>query len=154
MDGLLTKPLEPLRLRETLDKYALGVATPEGLRPVAPPTLLRMPIQPIDLAQLRIIVGDDAQFLQELCNTFIASSSRIVDELRRAVDSNDRTLVGAMAHKLKGGSGSVCARHVGDLAAILEKAAPTSPLPDLGNRVNEIHAALEECAGFIEAQVA
>jgi len=109
---------------------------------------------PIDLAQLRIIVGDDAEFLQELCSTFVTSSTKIVDELRRAVESNDRTLLSAMAHKLKGGSGSVCARRVGDLAATLEKIAPTSPFADLGHQVDEIHEALEECAGFIEAQVA
>jgi HPt (histidine-containing phosphotransfer) domain-containing protein len=111
-------------------------------------------IHPIDLAQLRIIVGDDNEFLQELCSTFVTSSAKIVDELRRAVESHDRAQLGAMAHKLKGGSGSVCARHVGDLAALLEKAAPTLPFQDLGRRVDEIHVALEECAGFIEAQVA
>jgi HPt (histidine-containing phosphotransfer) domain-containing protein len=92
--------------------------------------------------------------MQELCSTFLTSSTKIVEELRRAVDSEDRTLLGAMAHKLKGGSGSVCARRVGDLAATLEKAAPTLPIQELGRSVNEIHAALEECAGFIEAQVA
>jgi CheY-like chemotaxis protein len=165
MDGLLTKPLEPLRLREILDKYSLGTERPapvalSTLEPAASksaapsPVAVRASAQPIDLAALRIIVGDDTEFMQELCSTFVESSSKIVDELRRAVETNDRTLVGAMAHKLKGGSGSVCARRVGDLAATLEKAAPSLPFPDLDHRVKEIHEALEECAGFIEAQVA
>ena len=153
MDGLLTKPLEPLRLREALDRYGLGQAGVDNAKPAAV-AVARANLQPIDLAQLRIIIGDDSEFLQELCSTFVSSSTKIVEELRRAVDSKDRALLGAMAHKLKGGSGSVCARRVGDLAATLEKAALTLPIPELGASVNEIHAALEECAGFIEAQVA
>jgi two-component system, sensor histidine kinase and response regulator len=152
MDGLLTKPLEPLRLRETLDRHGLAGPGVEPIKPAA--AVVRPTIQPIDLAQLRIIVGDDEEFVHELCSTFLTSSNKIIEELRRALAADDRVLLGAMAHKLKGGSGSVCARRVGDLAASLEKAAPSLPMTDLGRSVNEIHAALEECAGFIEAQVA
>jgi two-component system, sensor histidine kinase and response regulator len=155
MDSLLTKPLEPLRLRETLDRHGLGSTQPAAVAS-APAAAARVTpaIQPIDLVQLRIIVGDDREFMQELCRTFIASSSKILEELRRAIESQDRALLGAMAHKLKGGSGSVCARRIGDLAASLEKSAPSGDMPQLGSSVEQIHVALEECAGFIEAQVA
>ncbi len=150
MDGLLTKPLEPVRLGETLARHGLAG---EGATITALP-LLRPAAQAIDLARLRAIVGEDHEFVQELCRTFLASSGRIVDELRRALAVDDRALLGALAHKLKGGSGSVCAQRVGDLAAVLERSSATRSAVDLGELVEQIVAAIRECAGFIEAQVA
>jgi len=151
MDGLLTKPLEPLRLGEILARHGLGgesgpaMASLPAMRPVAPA---------IDLARLRTLVGDDTEFVQELCRTFLASSGRIVEELKRALADDDRALLVTLAHKLRGGSGSVCAQRVGDLAAVLERTAPGRPATELAEAVEQISAALKECAGFIEAQVA
>ncbi len=150
MDGLLTKPLEPIRLAETLDRHGLG-AEGSTLPPLPP---ARPSAQPIDLARLRIIVGDDEEFIEELCRTFLASSGRIVEELRRALEANDRALLGTLAHKLKGGSHSVCAQRVGDLAAVLERGAATGAPVELVELVEHIRGAVKECAGFIEAQVA
>ncbi len=151
MDGLLTKPLEPVRLGETLARHGLGgesgpvMTSLPTMRPVAPA---------IDLARLRALVGDDSAFVQELCRTFLASSGRIVEELRRALTADDRALLATLAHKLRGGSGSICAQRVGDLAAVLERSAAGRPAEELTEAVEHIDAALKECAGFIEAQVA
>ncbi len=150
MDGLLTKPLEPVRLGETLTRYGLG-----GKRAtIASLPLMRPAAQAIDLARLRAIVGEDHEFVQELCRTFLTSSGRIVDELRRALAADDRERLGTLAHKLKGGSGSVCAQRVGDLAAVLERSSTTRSAADLRELVEQIVGAIRECAGFIEAQVA
>ncbi|MGH8261340.1 MAG: response regulator, partial [Steroidobacteraceae bacterium] len=149
MDGLLTKPLEPMRLGEVLDRHGLGNG---GM--IAPAPLSRIAAPAIDLSRLRVIVGDDDEFVQELCRTFLVSSGRIVEELRRALGAGDRVLLGALAHKLKGGSNSVCAQRVGDLAAVLERSSAVQPEAELGELVDHVSAAVKECAGFIEAQVA
>jgi CheY-like chemotaxis protein len=149
MDGLLTKPLEPVRLAETLDRHGLGNGGAMADMPLARPTL-----PAIDLSRLRIIVGDDDGFVQELCRTFLASSVRIVEELRRALAAGDRALLGALAHKLKGGSNSVCAQRVGDLAAVLERGSAARSDAELGEVLEHLSGAVKECAGFIEAQVA
>ena len=47
--------------------------------------------------------------MNELCETFVQSSGRIVEELERALSAGDRAVLSAMAHKLKGGSSSICA---------------------------------------------
>jgi CheY-like chemotaxis protein len=154
MDGLLTKPLEPTRLRETLERYGLRGSGPEPTKPSAPPLPARASGPPIDLQRLQAVVGDDSEFVHELCRTFIASSARIMEELRGALSTNDRALVSAMAHKLKGGSSSVCALHVGELAAALETKARSTPFPELQTAVDELDAAIAECTGFIEAEVA
>jgi two-component system, sensor histidine kinase and response regulator len=150
MDGLLTKPLEPVRLSEALARHGLAR---DGAAIRSLP-VMRPAQQAIDLARLRIIVGEDREFIGELCQTFLASSGRIVEDLRRALEAGDRALLATLAHKLKGGSGSVCAQRVGDLAAVLERSSAAGPVSDLEELVDQIVSALEQCAGFIEAQVA
>jgi two-component system sensor histidine kinase/response regulator len=149
MDALLTKPLQPLRLREILDRHGLANprdASREGARPAAP--RMRSPV--LDLTQLETLVGDDPQFMAELCRTFMASSSRLIGELRQAMAIEDRTLLKALAHKLKGGAGSVCAPRVTDLSLALERTALVAPRTELVAAVDQIGTALVECAGVIQ----
>jgi len=144
MDGLLTKPLQPLRLREMLDRHGLSQ---RGARPPLP----RSVAAALDMVQLRSNVGDDdPQFIAQLCRTFMASSSRLIEELRHAAADADRPQLKALAHKLKGGAGSVCAQRITDLCLVLERTAVDAPLADLSAIVERIGAALGECASIIE----
>jgi HPt (histidine-containing phosphotransfer) domain-containing protein len=148
MDGLLTKPLQPLRLREILDRHGLGnprEATREGARS----PLVRALSPVLDLTRLETLVGDDPEFMGELCRTFMASGSRLIGELRQAVANEDRTLLKAVAHKLKGGAGSVCAQRITDLSLALERTALVAPLAELVGMVDQTGAALVECASVI-----
>jgi two-component system sensor histidine kinase/response regulator len=166
MNGLLAKPLEIGRLREILDRYGLrsddttaaailaqgeGVASADlqALAAAAPAA------RPVDLEQLRTLIGDDRAFLQELCETFVASSSRIVEDLNRALASGDRPALSSLAHKLKGGSASVCAHHVAKLAAALEKDAKEErPLEELAQSVAALRKAFDEAAGYVHTEMA
>ncbi len=149
MDGLLTKPLQPLQLREMLDRHGLGIARDAG-RETARTQPVRMSAPPIDVPRLRVLVGDDPQFLAELCRTFLASSSRLVEELRQALQREDREQLKTLAHKLKGGAGSVCAQRVTDLCLALEQTALVAPGAELAGVVAQVQAALGECASVIE----
>jgi two-component system sensor histidine kinase/response regulator len=154
MDGLVTKPLQPRQLREVLERHGLGTArdaaAPEGARN----TVERMVAPALDLARLRTLVGDDPQFMEELCRTFMASSSRLIEELGQAVAGEDRAQVKAVAHKLKGGAGSVCAQRVMDLSLALEHTALVAPGVELAGVVEQLRAALGECASVIEVSFA
>ena len=141
MDGLLTKPLQPPRLREMLDRHGLGTSRTQPLRMIAPA---------LDVARLRTLVGDDPQFMAELCRTFLASSTRLLEELRQAVAAEDRGQLKSIAHKLKGGAGSVCAQRVTELCLALEHTALGAPVAELAGVVDQIRAALGECASVIE----
>jgi len=167
MNGLLAKPLEIGRLREILDRYGLragseaaealllapeagAVATPDlQARAAAGPA-----IRPVDLEQLRTLIGDDRAFLQELCETFVSSSSRIVEDLGRALSAGDRTVLSGLAHKLKGGSASVCAHQVARLAAALEKDAKEKPLDELQQSMASLRQAFDEAAGYVATEMA
>ena len=180
MDALLVKPLELPRLCELLDRHGFRpaapppdaaqdatAATPAIAQSHAPagrgPTSLR-PVpkevppapapKPVDLDQLRSIVGDDREFMNELCETFVSSSTRIVEELTRALSAGDRTSLSAMAHKLKGGSSSICAHELATLAATLEKDAKEKPLPELEHSVTTLRQAFDAAAGYVTAAIA
>ncbi len=173
MDGLLVKPLEMTRLCAILDRYgfrgeALPVSAPAPSQVSAPapseapsqasPEAQTPPVlpalHPVDLDQLRTIIGDDQEFLQELFETFVSSSTRIVDELTRAVSAGDRAALSSLAHKLKGGSASICAHPLARLAAALESDARERPLPELEGAVSSLRLAFDAAAGYVTAQVA
>jgi CheY-like chemotaxis protein len=158
MDALLVKPLELPKLCEILDRYGLRTPVP-GATPAADAAAPNIPApvlvaKPVDLDQLRTIVGDDREFMNELCETFVASSSRIVEELTRALSAGDRASLSAMAHKLKGGSSSICAHELARLAATLEKDAKEKPLTELEHSVSTLRQAFDHAAGYVTAAMA
>jgi CheY-like chemotaxis protein len=150
MDGLLTKPLQPLRLREILERHGLGSMRETGARDGTRSPTERVVTPALDLERLRTLVGDDPQFMEELCRTFMASSTRLIEELRLAVAAGNRPQVKAVAHKLKGGAGSVCAQRILDLSLALEHTAIGAPAAELAGVVEQIRSALGECASVIE----
>jgi len=155
MDAVLGKPLELPRLCEILDRYGFrtGVEVAAPAKPAAPPPVALAP-KPVDFDQLRTIVGDDRDFMNELCETFVESSGRIVEELERALSAGDRAVLSAMAHKLKGGSSSICAHELAKMAATLEKDAKEKPLPELRVSVDSLRRAYTDAAGYVTAEMA
>ena len=160
MDALLVKPLELPRLCELLDRHgfrpaaALAPQDAEGPAVVPKEIPLALASKPVDLDQLRTIVGDDREFMSELCETFVTSSTRIVEELTRALSAGDRASLSAMAHKLKGGSSSICAHELAKLAATLERDAKEMPLPELENSMKSLRLAFDAAAGYVTAAIA
>jgi two-component system sensor histidine kinase/response regulator len=160
MDALLVKPLELPRLCELLDRHgfrpAAAMAPQDAQGPAVVPKEIPLALasKPVDLDQLRTIVGDDREFMSELCETFVTSSTRIVEELARALSAGDRASLSAMAHKLKGGSSSICAHELAKLAATLERDAKEMPLPELENSIKSLRLAFDAAAGYVTAAIA
>jgi CheY-like chemotaxis protein len=151
MDGLLVKPLELSRLCELLERHGFrsGVAPEEPVLIAEPAAVVALAHKPVDLDQLRLIVGDDRDFLNEICETFVSSSAGIIEELTRALSVGDRVVLSAMAHKLKGGSASICAHDLATLAATLEKDAKEKPMPELAHAVTSLRRAVDDATGYM-----
>lgn len=154
MDGLIPKPLEIGRLRELLETHGLRG---EGVAAAAIPAVAAPPVapasKPVDLDKLRTVVGEDAQFMRELCETFVSSSTQIVADLASAFSAGDRPNLSSLAHKLKGGSSSVFAHELAKLAATLEKDAKEKPLAELEQSIASLRRALDTAVGYVAAQV-
>lgn len=156
MDGLLTKPLEQSRLRETLDRLGFALVSPIArtalLQPAAP--LAASASAPIDLQRLRAAIGNDATVLRQVCDSYVATGLKLVDSLSLAVTTNDHRALKAAAHSLRGGSSSMFAACVAKPAAELEHSEHDRPAAELQALVSEARAALDECATYIHAEVA
>jgi len=152
MDGLLAKPLQPVRLREMLERHGLGNSR-DGALDTGRTQPMRLIASALDLARLTALVGDDPPFMTQLCRTFMASSTHLLEELRQAVAAGERAQLKALAHKLKGGAASVCAQRVTDLALALEHTALLAPSGELLGVMEQIGAALGECAAIIEVHL-
>jgi HPt (histidine-containing phosphotransfer) domain-containing protein len=147
MDGMLTKPIEPSRLRELLERYGLAVARPKPSERTDEWRRVKTPA--LDDRELRTLFGDDPVFLRELLGTFIASSTAIVADIERAAAAGDRAALRAAAHKLEGGARGVCAGTLAELAASLERDAKVAADADLRRQIFDLHVALFEAEHFV-----
>jgi signal transduction histidine kinase/CheY-like chemotaxis protein len=156
MDGLLTKPLEQTRLRETLDRLGLAISTvPRDASVTTPPAPAAAPvIAPIDFERLSAATGADTQTLHAVCRAFVASNAQLIDKMAHALASDDHIELRAAAHTLKGGSGSIYAQRLTNAAAALESDQQGRPPIELVSLLDEIRTASAECAAYVEAHVA
>jgi two-component system, sensor histidine kinase and response regulator len=161
MDGLLTKPIEVARLRDVLKRYfgnpeaevdAMdspddetaedGIANPQS--PSGPP---------IDMSRLRALIGEDDDFVRELCQAFVSTTEEILPRLEKAVATGDRVTLASAAHKLKGGSQSICAERIAGLALALERGAPSRSLQELDATLVELRQAIARCVEYLRDAV-
>ena len=161
MDGLLTKPVEVARLREVLEQY---VGAPDEETEDMPPvdeeranapeagaTANAGP--PIDMSRLRALIGEDDDFIRELCQAFISTTDEILPRLEKALATEDRPGLAAAAHKLKGGSQSICAERIALLALGIERGAPSRTLQELNVLVADLRQEIARCVDFLRDTV-
>ena len=157
MDGLLTKPIQVEKLRETVAEYcprADGAAESPALDGAATATLLESPAQPhevqLDVGQLRLTAGDDTDFMRELAQLYLHSSRQIVNDMRSALAQGDRVELCHHAHKLKGASAGIHARPVAQLCETLEKDAPDLKPEELVRKLEQLERSLASLHGQLQ----
>jgi len=149
MNGFLTKPLEVACLRETLDRFGLGVA--EGVTTgVAGDCGVGTPatVAPINLARLREITEGDSEFTLELAQTFITSGAAVIDELKRAHAALDRIALARAAHKLKGASANIHAESLHTLSSTMESQAVFAEEPVIAAMLSSVECEYRSVVRF------
>jgi CheY-like chemotaxis protein/HPt (histidine-containing phosphotransfer) domain-containing protein len=136
MDDYLTKPVPLKLLQAALQQWLPAPITtaPVELLPAAPqqagsPTAAAV----LDVQQLRDLVGDDSDTVRELLHDYTHSAAEHTAELRLALQTADRALAAAVAHKLKSASRSVGAMALADVCEQIESQRGTGTpagLPD------------------------
>jgi two-component system, sensor histidine kinase and response regulator len=152
MNGLLTKPLDIARLRQTLDRFGLARRTLE-LPALILPSANDPAGEPIDLMTLNAKFSGDTAFVRRLCQTFITSTSQSVDELDDAVSAGERTRVRLLAHKIKGGGSGVFAHHLAAIAGNIESESMTAAVPELAAAVDSLRRAFDAATLHIGAHL-
>ena len=162
MDDHLPKPIDPRRLEEVLLRWA-----PErGARPSLPPAetipAADAPLTPadpaagefpdLDLERLRLVTGGESALEEELLGIFLESARETLEDLRTAIEAGDARLLRAHAHALKGGSRTIGAVALGELAWELERLGDSSDIASAYGALLSADAAFERMASAINAR--
>lgn len=151
MNGLLTKPLNIARLRQTLDRFGVARPTLELSAQVAAGPAGAS--EPVDLMTLHAKSSGDTAFVRRLCRTFVTATSQGLEELDSAVAAGERMRVRLLAHKIKSGSSSVNAHRLAAIAANIESAAMTAALSELVAAAEALRRAFDEASRHIDSRL-
>ncbi len=99
-------------------------------------------------------LGEDEALLRELCAIFLSESAKLLDQLRRAVESGEPLAIMRAAHSLKGEvsylsapAATQAARLLEDLGHAGEISAAPEALIALEREMKYLHSAIQEYAG-------
>lgn len=146
MDDVLTKPLDPVRLEEVLERFAPREQAPAEKTRASPD--LALAGAPIDLARLGSLAAADAAFMHELLGAFRASAAGGLEEMRAALARGERERFERVAHKLKGASENIGASRLGALLGGLESCASSARAQELSRAVDVAAAELAALEAF------
>jgi HPt (histidine-containing phosphotransfer) domain-containing protein len=99
-------------------------------------------LDPMAMARLLEITGDDPAFVDELVDTFLDDATTQLAALRAAAAADDADAAVRPAHSLKSSSLNVGATRLAELSRALEADSRSGPVDDLGRRVEEVDAEL------------
>ena len=86
-------------------------------------------------------------------NAFISTTDEILPKLEKALAAGDRAELATAAHKLKGGSQSICAERIAVLALALERGAPSRTLQELNALLSDLRNAVAQCVEYLRDAV-
>jgi PAS domain S-box-containing protein len=143
MDDYLTKPIHIPELLALVDKIGSRKAVAERLPPV-PAT------EPaIDLATVLGRLDGDRGLFDEMAQLFREECPRIMEDIRRGVDTRDAKALEGHAHNLKGSSANLGAVAVSRAAAALEDCARSGNLV----RADELFKSLKRSLGDLLSEL-
>ncbi len=105
------------------------------------------------MSRLRALIGEDDDFIRELCQAFVSTTDEILPKLEKAFAGGDRTTLASAAHKLKGGSQSICAERIAVLALALERSAPSRTMPELNALLADLRQEIARCVEYLRDTV-
>jgi two-component system sensor histidine kinase/response regulator len=150
MSGHIAKPIDPARLFDTLGKVArrsTKAASADMSRPHETSSATTAELPPVDGLDsadgLRRVAGNNKLYVK-LLREFASQQADAVEQIRRALATNDVASAIRLAHTLKEVAGSLGAGPVQTAAAAVERAVRDRDAPDATN------AALEQLAAVVD----
>jgi len=119
MDGYVSKPIEPYKLCEAIERH---ISTSAPSKPKSTDITASDEKDVFDRAELLERVGGDEELCVELLDIFVQDIPDRLEELKRALADNDYTLLTQQAHAIKGASANIGARALREVSFEVEKA--------------------------------
>jgi HPt (histidine-containing phosphotransfer) domain-containing protein len=102
------------------------------------------------LDDLLAMVGDDAAFVDELVDAYVADVPRSMGELSAALDSGHAEALVRPAHTLKSASQSIGGRQVADIAREIEQRGRSGSTNGVEALIAQLEAAGSDLAAALE----
>lgn len=109
---------------------------------------------PMDISQLKSMVGDDDDVIRELLETFLSSGHETIDELESAINSGVVENVKLKAHSLKGASANYGADTLHRVCSHMEDAATNNDLSEIPRMFLDLKRKFTDVEGFIGGWIA
>ncbi|MGB3212834.1 MAG: response regulator [Desulforhopalus sp.] len=128
MDDYIPKPIDPERLKTTLDRllaptWKRGQTPPGSENFLRPAPAADSGLQPLNEEMLVSRLLGDRPLAMNIFSEFLASLSHQLEKLDAAIQLDDFQAIQRIAHQIKGASGNVCAERLYTVICELETAA-------------------------------
>jgi CheY-like chemotaxis protein/HPt (histidine-containing phosphotransfer) domain-containing protein len=173
MDGYISKPIDPSRLFDALERYVLAKRQEFNAKPPGPSSgqdavagggarwWAAPKSEYLDLEAACIRAGGDASQVRLLAQTLLDECGRLMNDIRHGIASNDARLVQRSAHTLRGSADVFESAPVVEIAAKLEAMGreatlegANAALADLEVHVNQLESELTAVLNSDVASVA
>ena len=108
-------------------------------------------LDPAALADMLDAVGDDAEFVGDIVDTYLADAEVQLTGMERALAAGDVETLGRHAHTLKGNSRTVGATALAEIAAALEAQARAGDVVDADARIRAGATEFDRVAAALDA---
>jgi len=165
MDDYLSKPVQLEDLHLMLEKY-MTQNQPDSEEKVRPKqktvdtSSVSLPAETIDQTDeapvnvhiLEEFVGNDPEIIKDMLHDYRLSATQTAAELRTALQNNQLTTAGLIAHKLKSSSRSVGALKLGDICAEMEQAGKNNDRDTLDSLLIQFDKALKAVETYLDSR--
>jgi HPt (histidine-containing phosphotransfer) domain-containing protein len=106
--------------------------------------------KPVDLSRLEEIAGDDPEFIDELLDTFVSSTTELMTPLRAGVLARDPDAITRESHRLKGSSANIGALLLQSKSSELEQLGRSGAVDGAVELFDAIEAEFARVRAFLE----
>ncbi|MEE9312945.1 MAG: Hpt domain-containing protein [Planctomycetota bacterium] len=105
--------------------------------------------EPLNIGQLKDMVGDDDDLIRELLDTFLTSGRETMEELSSALNAHDIGEIKMKAHSLKGASANFGASRIQAICSDMESAANQNQIETAPEMFEDLKVKFKDVEEFI-----